>query len=139
MRKPRLTKKFLEQRVHGLKAVRVARVISQQDVVLQEENVVFSAVEKDQPVLHQFIERSKIFAEERPPRFGNDIIFDVREHLRNLLAYTANDSPPRGLQFRQARLDHVRLLAAFEVFASLADPFLAFQDQVGELIGQFLT
>src|SRR5580704_729906 len=32
----------------------------------------------------------------------------------------------------------MRLLAALEVLTSLPDPFLPFQDEIGELIGQFL-
>ncbi len=71
-------------------------------------------------------------------RFGNDIVLDVGKHLRDLLPHAANNFSPRRLQLRQPRFDHVRLLAALEIFAALADPFLPFQNQVGELIGQFL-
>jgi hypothetical protein len=42
-----------------------------------------------------------------------------------------------GLQFRQARFDDVRLLAALEMLAALANPFLALEDQVGKLIAHF--
>ena len=48
---PRLAKKFLKQRVHRFEAVRVTRVVPQQDVMLQEEHVIFPAVEKNNPVL----------------------------------------------------------------------------------------
>ena len=50
------------------------------------------------------------------------------------MAHTADDGTPPGLQFRQPRLDDVRLLAAFEMFAPLPDPLLAFVNQVGKLI-----
>ena len=58
--------------------------------MLQEENVVLSAVEKDQPVFQHFVQRRKIIAEERPPRFGNDILLDVGKHLRDLLSNAAD-------------------------------------------------
>src|SRR5271165_2414067 len=107
--------------------------------MLQKINVVFSTVEKNQPVLQQLIQRRKIISEECPPRFANDAVFNVGKHLRDLLSNAPDNFSPRRLQLRQPRFNHVGLLAALEIFAALADPFLPFQNQIGELIGQFLS
>src|SRR5207247_3544281 len=40
-----------------------------------------------------------------------------------------DDPPPRGLQLRQPCFDDMRLLAALEMFAPLAYPFLAFRSE----------
>src|SRR6267142_1401914 len=57
-----LAEEFLEKRVHGLEAVGVAGIIAQQDIMLQKENVVFPAVEENQPVLAKLVKRDKICA-----------------------------------------------------------------------------
>src|SRR5262249_25960868 len=85
----------------------------------------------------QIVERRKVFAKQGATRFGNDVLLDVYQYLRNLLPDAAHHPPPRGLQLREPRLDHVCLLAALEVFSALPDPFLPFQDQVGELVADF--
>jgi len=54
----------------------------------------------------------------------------VDHNLCHLLSHAANDAPPGRLQLRQSRLDDVRLLAPLEMLTALANPFLAFEDQV---------
>src|SRR5205814_1755152 len=44
-----LAEEFLEKLIHGFEAVGVARIVAQQDVMLQKKNVVFAAVKKNQP------------------------------------------------------------------------------------------
>jgi hypothetical protein len=41
------------------------------------------------------------------------------------------------LKLRELGFDDVGLLAALEMFAALANPFLAFEDEIGELIADF--
>ena len=129
-----LAEEFLEERVHGLKAVGVTSIIAQQNVVLQEENVVFPAVEKNQPVLAELVINSEVLAKQCAARFCDNVVFHVANDLSHLLSHTADNAPAGGLQFGQARFDDVRLLTAFKMFASLTDPFLSFEDEVGKLI-----
>ena len=105
--------------------------------MLEKENVVFAAFEKNQAVLAKIVVRSEIIAEQGAAGFGDDVVFHVHDDLRDLLPNAANNDAARGLQLRQARFDDVRLLAAFEMLAALANPFLAFEDQVGKLIAHF--
>src|SRR4029077_17930181 len=53
------------------------------------------------------------------------------------LADDVNHAAPRRLQLRELGFDDVSLLAALEMFAALANPFLAFEDEIGELIADF--
>src|SRR6202158_2737777 len=105
--------------------------------MLQKANVVFPAVEENQPVLAKLVKRNEIFAKQSAAGFCDDVVFHVADNLRHLLSYAANDTPPRGLQLRQSCFDDVRLLAPLEMLAPLADPFLAFEDKVGKLIAYF--
>src|SRR6476661_4732233 len=134
----RLAEKFLEECIHSLEAVRVSRVISQQNVMLQKVNVVFPTVEKNQPIFEELVEWRKILSEESAASLGNYVLLDVDEHLRNLLSDAANYFPPSRLQLGQPCFDHMRLLAALKILAPLPNPFLPFQNQVGELIGELL-
>src|SRR5258708_3794629 len=103
-----LAEKFLEKRVHGLKAIGVAGIIAQEDVMLQKVNVVFPAVEKNQPVLAKFVIGSEIFAKKGATGFCDDVVFHVGDNLRHLLSHAAEDASPRGLQLRQACFDEDR-------------------------------
>src|SRR5260370_97339 len=132
-----LKEKFLKERVHGLKAVGVTSIISEQDVMFQKENVVFPAIEENQPVLAKFVIGSEIFAKQGAARFCDDVVFHVDHDLRHLLSHAANDAPPGGLHLRQTCFDDVRLLAALKMLAALANPFLAFENKVGKLIAHF--
>jgi len=105
--------------------------------MLQKENVVFPAVEENQPVLAKLVKRNEIFAKQGAAAFCDDVVFHVADNLRHLLSYPANDTLPRGLQLRQSCFDDVRLLTPLEMLAPLADPFLAFEDKVGKLIARF--
>src|SRR6266436_5808846 len=129
-----LAEEFLEERVHGLKAVGVTGVIAQQDVVLQKEIVVFPAIEKNQAVLAELVVSGEILAKQRAARFCDDVVFHVANDLSHLLSDTADHASAGGLQFGQASFDAVRLLTTFKMFASFADPFLSFEDEVGKLI-----
>src|SRR6266852_9408449 len=97
-----LAEEFLEERVHGLKAVGVAGIIAQQDGVLQEEIVVFPAVEKNQTVLAEFVISSEILAKQCAARFCDDVVFHVANDLGHLLSHTAYNTSAGGLQFGQA-------------------------------------
>src|SRR5213083_1525145 len=99
-RNPGLTKEFLEKLVHGLKAVGVTRIVAQQDVMLEKKNIVFTAIEKNQPVLAKLVIGSEIFAKEGAARFCDDIVFYIDHSLRHLLAHTADHASPGGLQLR---------------------------------------
>src|SRR5258707_5653545 len=92
-----LAEEFLEKRVHGLEAVGVAGIIAQQDIMLQKENVVFPAVEANQPVLAKLVKRDKIFAKHGAAGLCDDDVFHVAVNLRHLLSYAADDTLPRGL------------------------------------------
>src|SRR5437899_1556269 len=129
-----LAQEFLKECVGGLKAIGVTGVVAQEDVVLEKENVVFAAIEKDEPIFAKLIVGRKIFSKQRAAGFGNDIVFDVDNNLGYLLSHTANDAAAGGLQLRQTRFDDVGLLAALEMLAALANPFLAFENQIGELV-----
>src|SRR5262249_11797875 len=95
------------------------------------------AVQKNDAILHQVVERSEFIPEQRFARLGDDVLFDIDPVLRNLLADRTNHAAPRRLQFGEARFDGVGLLAALEMLAALANPFFAFLNQVGELVRQF--
>src|SRR5579859_1540012 len=107
--------------------------------MLQKIDIVLSAVQKYDPVFQQFIKRRKILAEQRTASLGDDIFLDIHKHLGDLLPDPADHPPPGRLQLRQPRLDNVRLLAALEVLAALPNPFLPFQNEISELIGEFLS
>ncbi len=92
-----LAEEFLEERVHGLKAVGVTSIIAQQDVVLEEEIVVFPAIEKNQAVLAEFVISSEILAKQCAARFGDDIVFHVANDLSHLLSDTAYNTSAGGL------------------------------------------
>src|SRR6267154_4066158 len=92
-----LAEEFLEEVVHGLKAVGVAGIIAQQDVVLQKEIVVFPAVEKNQAVLAEFVISSEILAKQCAARFCDDVVFHVADNLGHLLSDPAYDTPAGGL------------------------------------------
>src|SRR5260370_20957844 len=89
-----LTEKFLKERVHGLKAVGVTSIISQQDVMFQKENVVFPAIEENQPFLAKLIIGSEILANQCSARFCADVVFHVDHDLRPLLSHAADEPPP---------------------------------------------
>ncbi len=133
----RFAQEFLKQRVHGLEAVRVSRVIPQQYVILEEENIIFAAVEEDQAVLKQFVQRSKIFSKECTARFRDYAVLHFGDDVGNLLAHPSDNRTAGRLQLGQTRFDDVRLLASFEMLAALPDPLLAFQDEVAKLIAEF--
>ncbi len=133
----RVAQQLLEQRVHSLETVRVARIIAEQHVVFEKIGVVFSTVQKNEAVLEQIVERREFFAKEGFARFGDDVFLDVDPALRHLLADGADDATTGRLQFREARLDDVRLLTAFKMFTALANPFLALMDEVRELAAEF--
>lgn len=57
--------------------------------------------------------------------------------MRDLLSNAANNDAARTATPTSARFNDVRLLAAFEMLAALANPLLAFEDQVGKLIAHF--
>src|SRR5260370_37369952 len=92
-----LAEEFLEKRVHGLEAVGVAGIIAQQDIMLQKENVVFPAVEENQPVLAKLVKRNEIFAKQGAAGFCDDDVLLVADKLRHLLYYAATCTPPLGL------------------------------------------
>src|SRR5260370_40620762 len=92
-----LAEEFLEERVHGLKAVGVTGIIAHQDVVLQEEIVVFSPVEKNQAVLAEIIISSEILAKQCAACFCDDVVFDVANDLSHLLSDTSYNTPAGGL------------------------------------------
>ena len=46
-----LANKLLEERIHGLEAVWIPDVVSKEHIVIEEKDVVFSAVQKDEAVL----------------------------------------------------------------------------------------
>src|SRR5260370_31803966 len=117
-----VAEELLEERVHGLKAVGVTGIIAQQDVVLQEEIVVFSPVEKNQAVLAEIIISSEILAKQCAACFCDDVVFHVADNLSHLLSHTADHAPAAGLQFPQPCFYESRFLTAFKMFASLADP-----------------
>src|SRR5262249_8758763 len=125
---------LLKESVHDLEAVRVAVVIAEQNVVLEEVDVVLAAVQEDDAVLQQLVKRQEVFAEKRPARLEDDVLLDVNEHLCHLLAHAAHHPAPRRLQLGKPRFDDVRLLAALEMLAALPDPLLPFLNQVGELV-----
>ena len=124
-RDARFPQKFLKQLVHGFETIRVANIVSEENVVFQKENVVFPAIEENNAILAQLVEGSEIFAKKSAAGFADDVLFHVRNDLRYLLADAPQDCAPPGLQFREPRFDDVRLLAALVMFATLADPFLA--------------
>src|SRR5579859_182000 len=132
-----MIEEFLEERVHRFEAVRVAGVIAKQHEVFEKVGVVFTAVEKDDAILQKIVDGRKFFAEEGLASFRDDVFFDVDPALRDLLTDGANDAAARRLQFGEAGFNDVRLLAAFKMLAALANPFLAFLNEVGELIGKF--
>src|SRR5205814_7663004 len=117
-----LAEEFLEKLIHGFEAVGVARIVAQQDVMLQEKNVVFAAVKKNQPVLAKLVIRSEIFAKESAAGFCDDVVFHVDHNLRHLLAHSANDAPPGGLRLAQTCYDDARRQPALGAPAALATP-----------------
>src|SRR6266436_399944 len=92
--------KFLKERVHGLEAIRVASVVSQQDVILKKINVVLHAIEEDKAVLAKLVERREVLSEEGAAGLGDDVVFHVHNDLRNLLSDAADDGTAGRLQFR---------------------------------------
>src|SRR5713226_8968718 len=96
-----LAEEFLEQCIHGFKAVGVTSIVAQENVMFQKENVVFPAVEENHPVLAKLVVGSKILAKQGAAGFGDDVVFHVDDNLRYLLSHAAYDGAPRGLQFRQ--------------------------------------
>src|SRR5579885_2413068 len=133
-----LAHEILEECVHHLEAVGVPDVVAEQDVVLEKVDVVLAAIEKNEAILQQVVERREVIAEERAARLGDDGLLDVNEDLRNLLANCADDRLASRLQLGEPRLNHVRGLASLEVLSALPNPFLAFQDEIGELISGLL-
>ncbi len=104
--------------------------------MLQEIKIVLAAVQEHQAVLQHLVIRH-LFPKKSPPRFHDHIFFDVREDLRHQLANDAQHVSPRRLHLRKPRLDHVRLLAALEIFPALPDVLLHVQNHVAELIHKF--
>src|SRR5437016_4626131 len=132
-----LAEEFLEKRVHGLKAVGITGIVTQENVMLQKINVVFPAVEENQPVLTKLVIGTEFFAKQGAPGLCDDVVFHVDNNLRHLLSRAADDPPSRGLKFRQPCFDDVCLLTALKMLTPLAYPFLAFEDQIGKLIAYF--
>ena len=92
-----LSEKLLEESVHSFEAIRIARVIAQQHVVLKEKDIIFAAIEKDKAVLAKLVVGSKILAKQGAARLGDGVVFDFGEDLGNLLSHAANDRAPGGL------------------------------------------
>src|SRR6267142_1940288 len=127
----------MKERIHNLEAVGITDIVPKQDIILEEKPVVNAAIEKKQPIFQQFVKRREVFAKKSPARFADDVFFSVRHHLCHLLANSADHSAPRTLQFRKLCFDDVGLLAAFKMLPALANPLLAFENEIGELIADF--
>src|SRR5260370_4254257 len=128
---------FVKERVHDLEAVGVAHVVAEQNVVLEKKPVIFAAIEKDQPVLQQVVKWREVLAKERAASLADDVFLRIRDHLRDLLADNANHAATRSLQFGELCLNDMGLLAALEMLAALANPFLSFENEIGKLIADF--
>src|SRR5437879_11827781 len=98
-----------QQGVKSLKAVLVAQVISQQDVLLEEEDVVLAALNEGKPVGQNFIGCGHFFAEQSFPRSRQAVFFNLNYYLKYVLTCLAENLPPVRLEFSQSRLHHVRL------------------------------
>ena len=105
--------------------------------MLQKEEVVLAAIQEHQPVLQNFVIRSEVVAKQRSPGFRDDIVFNVGQDLRHQLPNQPQNVAARRLHFRQLSLDHMRLLASFEILSAFPDVFLAFQDHIAELVQKF--
>ena len=105
--------------------------------MFEEKDVILATIQKYQAILAKLIVGREIFAEQCAAGPGDGVILHIGDDLRHLLPDAANDRATRRLQLGQARFDDVSLLAAFEMLAALANPFLAFQNEVAELIADF--
>src|SRR5580765_6038018 len=91
---------ILKERIHSLETVRVARIVSQQDIILQKVDVLFHPVEKDEAVLAKFIKGCEVLSKEGAAGPGDDVVLDVHDDLSDLQPDAANDGAAGGLQFR---------------------------------------
>ncbi len=90
--KASLAQEFMKERIHDLETVRIADIIAEQDIILEKKPVVRAAIEKDQPIFQQLVERREIFTKQGSAGFADDVFFRVGDHLRNLLSDNANDA-----------------------------------------------
>ncbi len=127
-----------QQRIESFEAVLIAQISSQQDVLLEEKHVVLAALDKRQAVGQNFVSGGHFIPKQRFPRSRQTVLFDLQNHLKNVLARLAKNISPVRLQFRQPGLQHVRLFAAVKMFAAAANPFLPFQHKIRKLRTDFL-
>ncbi len=134
--RPGLLQELVEQRIHGLLAVRIARIVAQENVMLHKEEIVLAAIQEDQTVLQDFVVGCKLLPKQGPACLADDVFLDVSEDLRHQLPDQPQHIAPRRLHLRQPRLDDMCRLAALKELAALAHVFFAIQDHVGELVLQ---
>ena len=127
-----------QQRVESLEAVLIAQISSQQNVLLEKKHVVLAALDKDQAIGQYFVSGGHFIAEQRFPRSRQAVLFDLDNHLKNVLARLAENISPVRLQFSQPGFQYVRSFAAFKMLAAAANPFFPFQHEIRELRADFL-
>ncbi len=127
-----------EHSVECLEAVLIAQVISEQDVLLEKEDVVLAAFDKGQAVVQNISSGRAFVAEQRFSGPSEAVLLDVHNRLKHMLAHGAEQIAAVGLQFGEAGLDHMGLLGAIEMRAASADPLLGFEQEIRKLRADFL-
>jgi hypothetical protein len=116
LREHGIAQELEQQRFVGLKAVLIAHKIAEQDVMLQMDHIVPSALDEQQAVLQQAVGLREVVAKQRTAQACQDGVFELGENLIDLLPDGAVDVAAVGLEFIQARAEDIGLLAAVKMF-----------------------
>src|ERR1700688_2243984 len=79
-------KKIEEDCIERLEAVLVARVISEQDVLLEKEHVILTAFDEGQPVVQNVVSCRGLVAKQGLPGPRQGTFLDLLDRLKHVLA-----------------------------------------------------
>jgi hypothetical protein len=107
--------------------------------MIEEQGVVAAPFDERETIVQNFVGAGIFAAKQGAPGFREQGFIDFSKHGVEVLPGLAKCIASAGLELGEARFHHVSLFAALEIFAAAANPFLAFEHQVGELRGDFLS
>src|SRR6185437_2794335 len=99
--------------------------------------IVIPPFDEEEPIPQQIVRLLKGFAEKRTPMPRNLAILHLAPDAVERRAGLADHVPAPGLNFRDFRPNHVRLLAVLEKLAARTNPILALHQNARKLAPQF--
>ena len=137
-RQDRFPQEVEQQSIESFKPVLVPQIISQENILIEEEDIVLAGFDKGETIIQDVVRGCGFLAEKRLPGSRQAVLLDIHHRLEHMLARLPEHIAAVGLQFGQPRFDDMRLLGMLEMSAAAANPLLGFEHQVRELRADLL-